>query len=89
MQLRKFALTALGALVALSLVAIPMTADAAPPRSRAKKTRTLSFEDDLVETTYLRPETSVVEALNKKKRSSLIRIRMDFFAEIIRSARNL
>lgn len=87
MHPRKLALTVLGSLIALSLVVAPVTVDAKP--RRAKKTRTLSFEDDLVETSYLRPESSVVETLNKKKRSSLIRIRMDFFAEIIRSARNL
>ena len=89
MQLRKFAPTALSGLVALALVVTPMALDAAPPNRSSRKTRTLSFEDDVVETTYLRPESSVVETLNKKKRSSLIRIRMDFFAEIIRSARNL
>ena len=87
MHPRKLALTVLGSLIALSLVVALVTVDAKP--RRAKKTRTLSFEDDLVETSYLRPESSVVETLNKKKRSSLIRIRMDFFAEIIRSARNL
>ncbi len=88
MQLRKIMLTLLGALVAVAVISAPMALDA-KPRRRAKRTRTLSFEDDVVETSYLRPESSVVETLNKKKRSSLIRIRMDFFAEIIRSARNL
>ncbi len=89
MQLRKIVMTLLGALAVVALVCTPVIVDAASKRKRAKKTRTLSFEDDVVETSYLRPESSVVETLNKKKRSSLIRIRMDFFAEIIRSARNL
>lgn len=53
------------------------------------KTRSFSFEDDTIEATLLRPETTQVETLNKNKRASLIRIRMTFFAEIIRSAEDL
>lgn len=56
---------------------------------RHKASRTVSFEDDMVETAYLRPESSVVESINSRTRTSLIRIRMDFFKEIIRSATKL
>ena len=58
-------------------------------KRRRSKQRTMSFDDDKVEATFLRPEGSVTNSLSKKKRSSLIRIRMNFFAEILRSARNL
>lgn len=56
---------------------------------RGKKTRAVSFDDDAVEATFLRPEGSVTNSLSKKRRSSLVRIRMHFFAELLRSARNL
>lgn len=53
------------------------------------KSKEYSFEDDVIETQYLRPDTANVEGINKNKRNSLIRIRMNFFAELIRSAEDL
>ena len=76
-----------GALAAAVVFAVaPQDAEA---KRRRKKTRTVTFEDDQVEASFLRPEGSTTTSLSKKKRSSLIRVRMDFFAEIIRSARDL
>ncbi|MCO4762678.1 MAG: hypothetical protein KC502_14290 [Myxococcales bacterium] len=86
MTLRKTTIALIGTIVALGMTMTPMDADA---KRRKKKTRTLSFEDDQVEASFLRPEGSTTTSLSKKKRSSLIRVRMDFFAEIIRSARDL
>lgn len=82
-------------LAALATVALPSLAaaqpkgGAKPAAKEAKAGRTLSFEDDVIETTLLRPDTVAVEGMNKNKRASLIRIRMTFFAEIIRSAEDL
>ncbi len=74
----------------VTVVIAPSIADAQGRRRRqARATRTINFEDDVVETSYLRPETSKVEVLDTKRRQSLIRLRMHFFAEIIRSAENL
>ena len=74
----------------VSVFAAPSIADAqGRRRNQSRSTRTISFEDDVVETSYLRPETSKVEVLDTKRRQSLIRLRTDFFAEIIRSAENL
>lgn len=89
MQHRKTVSVLVAALMAGSMLLSSVDAQAKTERTRATKARTVSFEDDVVETSYLRPESTVVETLNKKKRSSLIRIRMDFFAKIIRSARDL
>lgn len=86
MTARKTLLIALSSAIALTFALAPLSADAKPRRS---KTRTLSFEDDQVEASFLRPEGSTATSLSKKKRSSLIRVRMDFFAEIVRSARDL
>ena len=77
-------LAVLGALAALAL---PLAAEA--QGKKRDKGRTISFEDDVIETTYLRPEGTVVEGINKNKRRSLIKIRLDFFAEIKRSAEDL
>ncbi|HAN32463.1 MAG TPA: hypothetical protein DCQ06_12780 [Myxococcales bacterium] len=68
---------------------VTLIASVGQARKRRGKYRTMSFEDSRVEATFLRPEGSVTNSLSKKKRSSLIRIRMNFFAEIFRSARNL
>ncbi|MEY3012710.1 MAG: hypothetical protein RIT45_1445 [Pseudomonadota bacterium] len=65
---------------------LPAVASSAP---RKKGPRTLSFEEDNVDATYLRPEGSSIQGINKKKRQSLIRVRTDFFAEIVRSAQDL
>ncbi len=86
MLLRKIALAALAGGLALTFAAAPNVAEA---KRRRSKTRTLSFDDDKVQATFLRPEGTVTNSLSKKKRSSLIRIRRNFFAEIIRSARDL
>lgn len=80
---------ALALLAAAALLAVTLLPAAASAADRKKKGRTLSFEEDVVETTYLRPEGTVIEGINKKKRQSLIRIRIDFFAEIVRSAQDL
>lgn len=53
------------------------------------KSKEYSFEDDVIETQYLRPDTANVEGISKNKRASLIRIRMNFFAELVRSAEDL
>ena len=51
--------------------------------------RSLSFEDDNIETQYQRPDTDAIQGLSTRTRNSLIRIRKDFFAEIIRSAEDI
>lgn len=66
---------------------LPAVASSATPRKKGP--RTLSFEEDNVDATYLRPEGSSIQGINKKKRQSLIRVRTDFFAEIVRSAQDL
>ncbi|MFZ4578242.1 MAG: hypothetical protein ACOYOB_07580 [Myxococcota bacterium] len=78
---------------ALAAVAVLTMAVAAPDAFAQKKSkkasRTMTFEDDVIETTLLRPETENTVVQTGRKRSSLIRIRTNFFAEIIRSAEDL
>ena len=49
----------------------------------------MSFEGDVVEAQFLRPDQGVTEALLRKKRSSLIKLRTDFVDEILKSAEDL
>lgn len=85
-------LVALAAVAAASL-AVPaecLAQDKGKPAAGAKKkSKEYSFEDDVIETQYLRPDTANVEGINKKGRDSLIQIRRNFFAELIRSAEDL
>lgn len=74
---------------AIALLATALLAPAAASAASKKKGRTVSFDEDNIETSYLRPEGSSIQGINKKKRQSLIRVRTDFFAEIIRSAQDL
>lgn len=77
------------ALALLAVSAVAAVADAQQPGRKKDKSRTVSFEDDVIETTLLRPDVATTESINTKRRKSLIRIRTSFFAEIIRSAEDL
>ncbi len=82
--------TRLVALAALATLALPALATAQEKAGRGKKgPRVLSFEEDHIEGQYQKPGGENIQSLNKKKRQSLIRVRTDFYAEIVRSARDL
>ena len=68
------------------IFALTMTAAAAPPPPEDKK---FDFETDEVTVDVLKPDASVVEVLTANARKSLIRIRLDFVAEIVRSAEDI
>ncbi len=79
------------ALVLGTLAALPALAQdkGAGKKKGDKGGRTLTFEDDMIETQLLRPDTEAIQGLSNRTRNSLIRIRKDFFAEIIRSAEDI
>ena len=77
------------ALLAAAALLSPLAATAQQKGARGKKGRTLSFEEDVIESQYLRPQGENVQGINKKKRQSLIRVRTDFYSEIVRSAQDL
>ncbi len=77
------------ALVGLALVALAAPAVAqAQTKGKGKAARTVSFEDDVIEATYIRPEGGTID-VKQNQRQSLIRIRTNFFAELFRSAEDL
>ena len=75
--------------VALVLVTLAAPAVAqAQTKGKGKTARTVSFEDDVIEATYIRPEGGTID-VKQNQRQSLIRIRTNFFAELFRSAEDL
>lgn len=77
------------ALISAAAPADGWAQDKGKPAAKKGKSKEYSFEDDVIETQYLRPDTANIEGLNKNKRASLIRIRLNFFAELVRSAEDL
>jgi hypothetical protein len=67
-----------------------MMAGAAFAKKKGKgKIREMTFEGDVVETEFLRPNQGVVTVSVQKKRSLLLKPRTDFIEEIIKSAEDL
>jgi hypothetical protein len=67
---------------------IPVSAASAPP-AKEKKGREFNFDTDEVMVDVLKPDAAIVAVLRDRKRKSLIRIRMDFIKEIVRSAEDI
>jgi len=54
-----------------------------------KEVRVFNFEGDTISTDYLKPGGALIEGLRRGRRSSLIDVRLDFVAEILRSAEDI
>ena len=82
-------------LSALVFVLMSATTFAAPPSPAPTEepavpaTKEFNFELDEVTVDVLKPDATMVEVLRQKARRSLIRIRMDFIKEIVRSAEDI
>lgn len=79
-------------LVALVVLASGGVAGAAQPPAEEledKEVKVFNFEGDTISTDYLKPGTLLVEGLRRGRRSSLIEVRLDFVAEILRSAEDI
>ncbi len=78
-------------LLGLSLLAVPAfaqkAADKADPSYKQKTV--YDFDDDVVEGDLVKPDIETVGAAGKVKHSSLIKIRTDFIAEMLKSAEDI
>ena len=78
---------------ATSLLPLAALADDPPPvppaAVKAGDPQQYDFDTDEVTVDVLKPDATMVEVLKARSRSSLIRIRMDFVKEIVRSAEDL
>jgi hypothetical protein len=80
-----FTIIAIAGLVSLA------AGDAAAQKKddKAAKVKVYDFSGDTIEGDLIKPEGSSVDARDFAKHSSLIRIRKDFIAEILKSAEDL
>jgi hypothetical protein len=85
---RLLIITLAGVVLSTGLIA-PAAAFAQQAKEAPPAVEQMSFEGDLVEAQFLRPDQGVTEALLRKKRSSLIKLRTDFVDEILKSAEDL
>ena len=74
------------ALTAASTLALAQKKD---DKAAAAKVKVYDFSGDTIEGDLIKPEGSSVDARDFAKHSSLIRIRKDFIAEILKSAEDL
>lgn len=71
------------------LVSVFATAAFAQPKDAKAKVKVYDFSGDTIEGDLIKPEGSTVDARDFAKHSSLIRIRKEFIAEILKSAEDL
>lgn len=72
----------------LALLAVPAFAQGKDKDPKAK-VKVYDFSGDTIEGDLIKPEGTQVDARDFAKHSSLIRIRQDFIAEILKSAEDL
>jgi hypothetical protein len=75
--------------VGLFTLSLAGTALAQKKDDKAAKVKVYDFSGDTIEGDLIKPEGSSVDARDFAKHSSLIRIRKDFIAEILKSAEDL
>jgi hypothetical protein len=80
---------AIRVLVAASLLALVASPALAQPKDTKPKVKVYDFSGDTIEGDLIKPEGTSVDARDFAKHSSLIRIRHDFIAEILKSAEDL
>ena len=77
------------AVVSSLILASPAMAQKKDDKAAAAKVKVYDFSGDTIEGDLIKPEGSSVDARDFAKHSSLIRIRKDFIAEILKSAEDL
>ncbi len=80
--------TALAAGV-LSIWGLSATAQPAPKTSTPQEEQVLDFEGDVIETSFLKPDATLIEGELRKATNSLLKERKDFIPEVIKSAEKL
>jgi hypothetical protein len=75
--------------LAVSLLAAFASPAIAQPKEQKPKVKVYDFSGDTIEGDLIKPEGSSVDARDFAKHSSLIRIRTNFIAEILKSAEDL
>lgn len=76
-------------LSALLMGSFAATAIAEEPDKPKDEPKELNFEDDVIETSFLKPDSALIEGEQRKAGGSLLKIRQDFVAEIVKSAEDI
>ncbi|TNF30042.1 MAG: hypothetical protein EP329_14385 [Deltaproteobacteria bacterium] len=80
----------IGALALVGFMGGPaLAAEPAGGQTGEQEVRVFNFEGDTISTDYLKPGGTMIEGLRRGRRSSLIEVRLDFVAEILRSAEDI
>jgi len=79
----------IGALALVGFMGGPAVAAEPAAGGGEQEVRVFNFEGDTISTDYLKPGGTMIEGLRRGRRSSLIEVRLDFVAEILRSAEDI
>jgi len=60
-----------------------------PTKASEDDERVLDFEGDVIETSFLKPDATLIEGELRKSTNSLLKERKDFIPEVVKSAENL
>ena len=82
------ALVSFVALMFLGTTAPAVLAQQPAPAAKSEP-KELNFEDDVIETSFLKPDSALIEGEQRKAGGSLLKIRQDFVAEIVKSAEDI
>lgn len=80
--------TAALTLLGTGAAGLAIAADA-PTESEEPKVQTFDFDGDELHANYLKPNVDMLEGIRRVQRSSLISVRLDFVAEIVKSAEDI
>ncbi len=76
----------MAALIGLLFSSTFASAQTPPPDS---SDRVLDFEGDVIETSFLKPDASLIEGELRKEGTSLLKVRKDFIPELVKSAEDI
>lgn len=76
----------MAALMGILFSAAGATAQTPPAES---SDRVLDFEGDVIETSFLKPDASLIEGELRKEGTSLLKVRKDFIPELVKSAEDI
>ena len=77
------------ATLALSFLGTAAVAQSVPNSQAPKEEQVLDFEGDVIETSFLKPDATLIEGELRKATNSLLKERKDFIPEVVKSAENL
>lgn len=88
-MLRKWTVRLVVLGLALVMATPVILAQRGPAVKKPAEPQLMDFEGDTIETEFLRPNMATITGAMRKKRGTLIKPRIDFINEIVRSAEDI